>query len=226
MGRPPLDRDTLLLVWSLGGRQVPRHAPLLLVAIAAVDLLVFAMSFHHVAPVDYLTRPSPLAQYLVAQPGDFRVLSVDPHRPGWSLTASCRSRSRMPTGTARSRPSAWPSTSRAPTRTRGSSSISSGFAICSVHRRQAVRPRSAVSATIGAAHPPRRLRSRRHVGFLRVRSPPPRHGDPLGWLPDQRSPPAAGHRRSGRCASLTPEALSSCHYARGSRSPTTAWSYH
>jgi hypothetical protein len=65
----------LLLVWSLGGRQVPRHAPLLLVAIAAVDLLVFAMSFHHVAPVDVLTRPSPLAQYLRTQPGDFRVLS-------------------------------------------------------------------------------------------------------------------------------------------------------
>lgn len=44
-------------------------------SLVAVDLLVFATTFHQVAPIDALIRPTPAARFLASQGGDYRVFS-------------------------------------------------------------------------------------------------------------------------------------------------------
>lgn len=64
----------LLVYWSVAPHRL-RLCQSALISLVLLDLLVFATSFHQVAPADALTHPSGVAQFLASQPGDYRIFS-------------------------------------------------------------------------------------------------------------------------------------------------------
>lgn len=71
----------LLATWSTASFRV-RNGTLAIIGLVVVDLLVFASSFHQIGRGDALSQPSPVAQFLASQPGDYRYFGGTNPPPG------------------------------------------------------------------------------------------------------------------------------------------------